>query len=243
MKVPLYKALSKLGYASRTKAASLIAAGEIRVDGVPCRDPEHPVSLHTADIRHGETQIRAEPLKVIMLYKPKSVITSSKDEQGRKTVFDLLPAEYQNLHAVGRLDYATTGLLLLTNNTKLSSWLTDPEHGVPRVYVVTVRGMMTPEKAAKMMSGIMDEGQELRPDSVIVRKSSNRESHLVITLSEGKNREIRRLCKSTGNEVTKLKRVAYGPLTLGEMQPGEFREVGISELQEAFPGFHRCSIV
>jgi len=234
--VPLCRALSKLGYTSRTQAIELITAGEITVDGSVCRDPFHPVSMQTATICHGEQSIAKQELKVILFYKPRGCITSRKDEQGRNTVYSFLPPELHTLHCVGRLDLATSGLLLLTNNTQLSEWLTNPSNGVPRVYVVTVRGMMTDEKIQLMMNGIDDCGQDLRTDSVAIRKSSRKESHLVITLSEGKNREVRRLCSSVGNEVTRLKRVSYGALTLGALEPGAFREVSREELVQVFPG-------
>lgn len=234
-KIPLYRALSKLGYSSRTEAVSLITSGAIFVDGKQCLDPEHLVQPDFTSITHSNQLITREPLRVLMLYKPRSVITSRKDEQGRPTIYSLLPPEHQKLHCVGRLDFATSGLLLLTNNTLLSAWLTDPQNGVPRVYIVSVRGLLTQDKADRMLEGIVDDGQVLKSDAVIVRKTSGRESHLVITLSEGKNREVRRLCSSVGHEVTKLKRVSYGPLTLGNLAPGQFRVVERGELCKAFP--------
>ncbi len=117
----------------------------------------------------------------------------------------------------------------------LSAWLTDTQNDLPRVYIVTVRGLLTQDKADWMLTGIVDDGQVLKSDAIIVRKTSGRESHLVITLSEGKNREVRRLCSSVGHEVTKLKRVSYGPLTLGNLAPDQFREVEQEELCSAFP--------
>lgn len=243
VQVPLYRALSKLGYTSRTGALALIAAGEIRVNKTLCSDPDYLVSTDTDLLFHHDQLITQKELCVILLYKPKSIITSRKDEQDRPTVYSLLPPELQSLHCVGRLDYATSGLLLLTNNTLLSSWLTDPVNGVPRIYVVTVRGLVTPEKTRRMEEGIIEGGQELRSDSIIVRKSSRRESHLVMTLREGKNREVRRLCSSVGHEVTKLKRVAYGPLDLGTMSPGEHRHISHKELCAAFPDLQTANIL
>ncbi len=234
--VPLYRALSKLGYTSRTQALALIAAGEISVDGRFCLDPEYKVNLGKSRIYHQGSLVKPDKLRMIMLYKPKGIITSRKDEKSRPTVYSLLPHEYSNLHCVGRLDWATSGLLLLTNSTLLSSWLTDPVNNIPRVYVVTVRGLMTEQDAEQMITGIIDNNQELQSDNVIVRKASHRESHLVITLSEGKNREVRRLCGSVGHEVTKLKRVAYGGLILDNMSPGEYRELSWSEINAAFSG-------
>jgi len=240
LKVPLYRALSKLGYTSRTQALAMITAGEISVDGTKCSDPEQLISLQSTKIYHNGSLIKREELKMIMLYKPKGIITSRKDEQDRPTVYSLLPPELHSFHCVGRLDWATSGLLLLTNNTSLSSWLTDPENGIPRIYVVTVRGLITEEQAKQMQGGIVDDNQELKSDAVVVRKTSRRESHLVMTLTEGKNREVRRLCSSVGHEVTKLKRVAYGALTLGNLSPGEHRELSKDELIAAFPDAISC---
>jgi pseudouridine synthase len=241
--VPLYRVISKLGYASRTNAVAMITAGEICVDGVQCLDPNRAVIPECNKIYHKEKLVCKDELRVILLYKPKGVITSTKDEQNRPTVYSLLPADLQKLHCVGRLDFATSGLLLLTNNTLLSAWLTNPENGVPRVYVVTVRGLLTPEKAQSMLDGIIDQGQKLKTDSVVVRKSSRRESHLIITLTEGINREIRRLCSSVGNEVTRLKRVSYGPLTLGTMSPGDYRDISREELCADFLDIRKAGIV
>lgn len=236
-KIPLYRALSKLGYTSRTQALSMIAAGEISIDGKPCFDPDCLVSMHTSQLKHHNEIVTHKDLCIILLYKPKNVITSRKDELGRATIYSLLPPELHSLHCVGRLDWATSGLLLLTNNTMLSSWLTDPGNGIPRVYVVTVRGLVTVQKTEQMNNGINDWDQILRSNAIVIRKSSNRESHLIVTLTEGKNREVRRLCSSVGHEVTKLKRVAYGALTLGDMSPGEYRHLSSEGLLSAFPGF------
>ena len=234
--VSLCRALSKLGITSRTQAQHLIRLGEITVNGVVCRDPERSVQLETAVISHKGRKLALAPRKVIMLYKPRSIITSTKDEQNRPTVYSLLPPELHHLHCVGRLDWATSGLLLLTNDSKLSSWLTEPANAVPRVYTLTVRGRVTEPEADQMRGGIVDDDETLRAASVLVRKASGRESHLVLTLQQGKNREIRRLCNAIGHEVTRLKRVSFGGLTLGNLQPGEFRELTAEELSSAFPG-------
>jgi 23S rRNA pseudouridine2605 synthase len=238
-KVPLYRALSKLGIASRTQTRTWIEAGEIKINGTVCRDPEQLVTPEKDSIIHGEKIAERAPLHVIMLNKPKSVITTRSDEQGRPTVYTLLPQEFHSLHSVGRLDWASTGLLLFTNNTKLSSWLTDPVNHIPRTYVVTAKGLVTEETIKVMMTGIINEGQNLVANNVILRKSSKRESHLIVTLTEGKNREIRRLCKSFGHEVTKLKRVSFGGLELGDLAPGTFREVSVEEIPKAFAGVQR----
>jgi pseudouridine synthase len=141
-------------------------------------------------------------------------------------VFDVLGEEAEGLIAVGRLDFATSGLLLLTNDTQLAERLTNPSTGVRRCYMVTVRGEVTDESCARLEAGVDD----LRAERVMIRKRSRRETHLVVDLTEGKNREIRRLFKAIGHEVTRLLRVSFGPITLGTLKPGEWREVGRQEL-------------
>ena len=145
-------------------------------------------------------------------------------------MFDLLGDAAASLVAVGRLDLATTGLLILTTDTQLANRLADPEAGFVRRYVVTVRGMLSDESAARMVDGI----DGLRASRVTIRKRSKRETHLLVELTEGKNREIRRLCEAIGQEVTALKRIAFGGLELGSLRPGEWREVTRQELAAAF---------
>jgi 23S rRNA pseudouridine2605 synthase len=234
-RVPLERAFSKLGHASRGQARELILAGRVRVNGMIRKDPLFPVTPETAILEVDGKRLGRQGWRALILHKPKSVVTTRSDEKGRATVFSLLKDDGNGLHAVGRLDFATTGLLILTNDTRLSSWLTDPENQVLRTYVVTVRGEITPEKLKTLQKGVMDEGEFLKPDKIELKKASGRESHLVVTLSEGKNREIRRLFLSIGNEVTRLKRIAFGGLELGDLPAGETRELTREEIEKAFP--------
>ena len=229
-RVPLARALSKLGISSRTAATAQILAGRVAVDGRVIRDPSHPVVPERARITvDGETARRGR-WRLLLLNKPRGTVTTRRDPQGRPTVFDLLGDEARGLVAVGRLDLATTGLLLLTSDTQLAHRLTDPESGVVRRYVVTVRGNLTDDEAARMIAGFDD----IHADSVHVRKRSARESHLIVELREGRNREIRRLCASVGHEVTALKRIAFGGLELGDLPPGQWRSVSRDEVRQAF---------
>jgi pseudouridine synthase len=125
---------------------------------------------------------------------------------------------------------ASTGLLLLTNDTRLSDHLTDPANAIPRVYVVTVEGRLTDDEMKRAEQGVLDEGERLKPSAITLRKASNKESHLLVELVEGKNREIRRLFKSLGHRVRKIKRIAFGPLKLGDLEPGTYRPVSPEEL-------------
>ncbi|MGV3591692.1 MAG: pseudouridine synthase, partial [Gammaproteobacteria bacterium] len=162
--------------------------------------------------------------------KPRGYVTTRSDEKGRRTVFDLLPPALQHLHAIGRLDMQTSGLLLLTNDTRLSSGLTDPANAVPREYAVSVDGKIEPATIERVLHGIEDDGELLRASDVRVRKLSGRESHLFVTLHEGRNRELRRLFKAAGHEVNALKRLAFGTVVLGELESGKYRTLDADEL-------------
>jgi 23S rRNA pseudouridine2605 synthase len=228
--VPLVRALSKLGLASRTQTAEWIAAGRLTVNGRVCRDPHVAVVPERDRFELDGTELVQHARICIALHKPKGYVTTRSDEKGRKTVFDLLPASLQHLHAIGRLDMHTSGLLLLTNDTRLSSYLTDPANAVPREYAVSVDGKVSAETLQRVLTGVEDAGELLRASAVRVRKLSGRESHLFVTLHEGRNRELRRLFKALGHEVNKLKRLAFGPIALGELESGKYRELEPGEL-------------
>jgi len=236
-KVPLERALSKLGAASRSQTRDWILKGRLQVNGRTVHDTQFMVSPEKDKFTVDGRPMQKDGWQAIMLNKPKAVITTASDEKGRRTVFDLLPSELRTLHPVGRLDMATTGLLILTNDTRLSSYLTDPANAILRTYIVTVAGEMTEADLARAAAGIMDEGELLKPAGLTLRKASSRESHLTVELTEGKNREIRRLFEALGHEVTALKRVAFGPVRLGTLEPGQFRRLTREELniKEARP--------
>ncbi|HEY0962194.1 MAG TPA: pseudouridine synthase [Pseudomonadales bacterium] len=228
--VPLSRALSKLGLASRTQTVEWIAAGRLAVNGRVCRDPALPVVPERDRFALDGQDLAPQARTCIVLHKPRAYVTTRSDEKGRKTVFDLLPAPLQHLHAVGRLDMHTSGLLLLTNDTRLSSGLTDPANAVPREYAVSVDGKIDDDTIELLLRGIEDDGELLRASAVRVRKLSGRESHLFVTLHEGRNRELRRLFKAAGHEVNKLKRLAFGPVDLGELGSGNYRTLDAGEI-------------
>jgi 23S rRNA pseudouridine2605 synthase len=234
--VPLERALSKLGIASRTQAREWILAGRVRVNGVLREDPGFPVVPERARIVVDEELVERAGFRAYLLNKPRGTITTRSDEKGRPTVFSLLREGEGHLSAVGRLDWATTGLLILTNDTRLAAWLTDPASAVTRTYILTVRGKVTEPELERLRAGLVDDGERLRAEEAILRKASGRESHLTLRLREGKNRELRRMLSAIGHEVTRLKRVAYGGLELGELAPGAYRALSLPELRAAFPG-------
>ncbi len=234
MKKPLNRILSKRGISSRTQADALIRAGKVRVGGQVIRDPLRAFELERTDIQiDGAEPTRQAPL-TIAFHKPKGTVVTRSDEKGRPTVFDLLE-NLPNLVAVGRLDLATTGLLILTNDTEFSGWVTDPKNSIPRVYVVTVRGNVAEETVQRLVQGIDEKGELLQAEQIEIIKASNRETHLKVTLTEGKNREIRRMFKHLEHEVTRLKRISFGGIELGTTAPGKWRELSQADLASAFP--------
>lgn len=201
------------------------------VRGRVTRDPGQPVSPERDAIAVDALPARRSARRVIALHKPRGYVTTRRDPQGRPTVYDLLPAGSDGLQAVGRLDLATSGLLLFTNDTQLAHRLTDPESAVPRTYLATVRGELGDEVTARLVAdGVEDEGERLQPSRLELRKRSGRETHLTVVLTEGRNRELRRMFAAVGHEVTRLKRVAFGRLELGDLPVGHTREVDPDEI-------------
>jgi len=221
--VPLNRALSKLGIMSRAQATDAILGGRVRVDGRLVRAPSTPVNPETARIELDGRRARKAAWRTVLFHKPRGVVTTRSDPEGRRTVFDVLGEAGEGLVAVGRLDLATSGLLLLTTDTRLADWLTDPANEVPRLYVVTVRGRVNAEDVRDLAG------------TITIRKASDRESHLLVELREGKNRQVRRMFERMGREVTALKRVRFGAIELGTLQPGDHREVLRKEMSKAFP--------
>jgi 23S rRNA pseudouridine2605 synthase len=227
--VALERALSKLGLASRTEARGLIAGGRVTVDGRSVRDPLQPVVPERVRITiDGEARAQAAP-RTIVLHKPRGVVTTRRDPEGRSTVYDLVREAGPHLQAVGRLDLASSGLLLFTTDTRLAARLTDPANAVGRVYVVTVRGAVDDAAVTTLRRGMTIDGAPASPRAVTVRQRSGRETHLVVELDEGRNREIRRLFAAVGHEVTRLLRVSFGGVALGTLPAGRWRDLTAAE--------------
>jgi len=235
--VSLERALSKLGLASRSQAHALVLEGRVSVGGRIVLDPSARIVPERVTITiDGAVQDKSGRITIV-LHKPRGYVTTRSDPEGRKTVYDLLADLPERVVPVGRLDLATSGLLLLTNDTQFGNWLTDPHSAVPRVYLATVEGRATPDIAAQLTTGVVAGGERLRASSAVVRKASMRESHLVLTLEQGKNREVRRLLAAVGHPVTQLRRVQFGGVELGTLGPGKWRRLSDDELSDAFPGY------
>ena len=228
--------LSKRGIASRGTSQEWIRAGRVRINGRVIRDPATWVLWPRDSVSIDDQPVQDSVKRFFLFHKPKGVITTRRDEQGRKTIFDVLPADLGYMHAVGRLDRATSGLLLLTNDSALSSYLTDPTNKVMRTYLVSVRGAFTEAQATEAVAGLVEGGERLQCHSVRVQKQSGRESHLEVVLTQGKNREIRRLFKALGHEVTRLRRIQYGPFKLKDLPSGAWREIPIEDVRKTLSG-------
>jgi 23S rRNA pseudouridine2605 synthase len=210
------------------------------VDGRPVTDPRWPVVPERARIAIDGRQRARPPRRTIVFHKPRGVVTTRRDPQQRPTVYDAIGSAARGLMPVGRLDVASSGLLILTNDTRLAHAILDPAAGLPRLYAVTVRGEVTPAEVRVLRDGVMSGGERLSLASVTVRKTSRRESHVLVELREGKNREVRRLFAAIGHEVTRLKRVGFGTLALGDLAPGEWRELSSEEIATSLvPGRRR----
>lgn len=234
-RVPLYRALSKLGKASREEAKTLILTGKVKVHGSVELDPNRMINPDRAHIEIAGKKALKEQTRLILLHKPAGYLTTKRDPEGRPTVYDLLPEEFRSFHPVGRLDQHTSGLLLLTNSTKISHYLTEPKNKIPRTYVVQVRGLVTEEEMNQMKKGIIDQEDHLQFYEVSLLKSSRKESKLEVVLLEGLYREIRRMLKHFDHEVTQLKRIQFGSIVLGSLASGGIQELQVKNMGMELP--------
>lgn len=226
----LDRLLSKAGAGSRTDAARLIRAGRVSVNGRAVRDPEAWVLPDQDRVLLDGRPLRAPRREYLVLSKPKGVMTTARDPQGRRTVFDLLPQREGHLFTVGRLDLDTSGLLLLTNDSDFAEKLTNPEHGVPKTYLVKASTRLDENQLQALRDGVeLADGPTLPAEVVKLREPGGR-TVFELTIREGRNRQVRRMLEAVGSKVLKLVRVRIGPLSLDAMQPGEWRELSPQEV-------------
>jgi 23S rRNA pseudouridine2605 synthase len=231
-RVGLARALSKLGYCSRSSAAELIREGRVRLNGTTRRDPETPIHLGRDRIDVDGRPAAGARKIYLMMNKVRGVVTSASDEKHRATVYGNLPGDLPWLAPVGRLDKASEGLLLLTNDSEWAAQITAPETHLDKTYHVQVDALVDPEDLQRLARGVRaEDGEMLRAKSVAVLRHGERNSWLVITLDEGKNRQIRRMLEAMGMEVLRLVRVAIGPLALGDLAKGAHRALTAEEKQ------------
>ncbi|HXM93723.1 MAG TPA: pseudouridine synthase [Candidatus Dormibacteraeota bacterium] len=223
-KAGLARALSKLGYCSRSQAAELIRAGRIRVNGAVTKDPETPVHWGKDRLEADGQPVSQSKKIYFILNKPRGIVTTADDEQGRKTVYGFLPKGAPWVSPVGRLDKASEGLLLLTNDSEWAARVTAPETHLDKMYHVQIGGVADATLTKALENGVTTNfGDFLRAKRAAILRHGDRNSWLEIILDEGKNRHIRRMLEHLGMEVLRLIRVSIGPVTLGELPKGEVR--------------------
>lgn len=231
-RVTVARALSKLGFCSRTQAEALVLAGRVTVDGRKTTQLETWVDLATSKIAVDGNPIAAEAFVYYMLNKPRGLVTTRHDPQGRPTVYDCLKhLDHAHLSPVGRLDKASEGLLLFTNDTEFAQALLDPETHVPKTYHVQIDRLVSAEKLAAFVTGVEHDGDWLQARRADILREGDKNAWLDIELDEGKNRQIRRMLQTLEIEVLRLVRVAIGDLPLGNLGKGEVRLLSSDEVQ------------
>jgi 23S rRNA pseudouridine2605 synthase len=231
----LQKVLARAGVASRRQCEALITAGRVQVNGQVARTLGIRVHPGRDRIQVDGEAVRVEAPVTILLHKPAGYITSRSDPQGRAIVTSLLPEKgLPRLFPVGRLDWDTEGLLLLTNDGELANALTHPRFAVRKVYHAKVSGHPTPEALALLTRGVMSDGEMLRALQVEPHHPTRQNTWIAITLEQGRYRQVRRMCEAIGHPVLKLTRVALGPVTLGTLPRGQWRPLSPAELRRLY---------
>jgi pseudouridine synthase len=232
----LDRVLSRFGIASRTVSLEYIRAGRLKVNGKVEHDPERWIWPERDVVHLDGKRLRPVPRTYLLLYKPKGVITSHGDPDGRKTIYDLLGASGRWVAPVGRLDKDTSGLLLLTNDTEFGHAVMSPESQVPKTYMAKISALLTDEAIAQLACGVeMKRGDRAHPRSVRRLEDRGKYTWLEIVLTEGKNREVRRMIEAIGFKVLKLVRIRIGPLTLAGLEVGKWRALTPQEISALRP--------
>jgi 23S rRNA pseudouridine2605 synthase len=227
--IGLARALSKLGYSSRSQASELIRAGRVSLNNKIRRDPEQPVNLAHDHIQVDGNRVFQQKKVYLMLNKPRGIVTTASDEQGRDTIYSLLDASLPWLGPVGRLDKASEGLLLLSNDSKWAARITDPKTHVDKSYHVQINAVADESLLQALHNGVWDGGDFLQAKKVCILRGGERNTWLEIVLDEGKNRQVRRMVAHFDLEVLRLIRVAIGPLALGDLAKGKTRFLTMNE--------------
>jgi 23S rRNA pseudouridine2605 synthase len=222
--VGLARALSKLGFCSRSQAASLIREGKVRLNGSIVKNPESPIRLGKDRIVVEGKRLRAAEKVYLVLNKPRGIVTTAADERGRETIYSLLPSNLQWIAPVGRLDQASEGLLLLTNDSEWAVHITDPASHLDKSYHVQINTVANERLLDALERGIeIPKGGVLKAKRAKLIRAGEKNCWIEIVLDEGKNRQIRRMLDARGVEVLRLIRVSIGPLQLGELAKGAHR--------------------
>lgn len=234
MQIRLQKILSQAGVASRRTAETLITQGRVTVNGRTVTEMGTKADPAVDDIRVDGRRVKgAERTRYILLNKPAGYVTTRLDPQRRPTVIDLLTGVREYVYPVGRLDYDTEGLLLLTNDGELAAMLTHPRHGVERTYEARVAGMPDADALDRLRTGIPLDGRRTLPAEVTLvnDRRGDRDGVLILTIREGRNRQVRRMCEAVGHPVKSLRRIKVGPISDRRLKPGQWRELTAEEVR------------
>jgi len=225
--------LSRHGVCSRRRALEIIQAGRVSVNGQPQHEPSTPVDPTNDKVVVDGKVVGQKAYQYILLNKPAGYVTTKAQFHGEKSVFDILPSQFRHLSPVGRLDKDTEGLLLLTNDGDVAYRLTHPKFQIEKTYFVCVYGILKPEEKDELERGILIEGEKTAPAKIKdVKPFKDRtKTEFLMTIHEGKKRQIRLMCEAVGHKVAYLKRIAQGPLVLGDLPCGRWRELTKDEVQ------------
>ena len=227
----LERVFSKAGFGSRTDARQWIGSGRVGVNGRIVRNADQWVDLDRDRITLDGKPLRSARKTYTLLYKPKGYLTTWRDPQGRPTVYDLLEDAGTWLSPVGRLDLDTSGLLLLTNDTDFAERITNPDHKVPKTYQVKASTLLSDEQLEQLRKGVELNDGLTGPAEVRRLRDGPKYTFLEITITEGRNRQVRRMLEAAGSKVLKLVRTAIGPIRIGELPIGKWRELTAEELR------------
>jgi pseudouridine synthase len=216
----------------------LIGAGKIRVNGKIIRNPDHWVDLDRDRITLDGQPLRAAEKAYVLLYKPKGFLTTRRDPEGRPTVYDLTADVGTWLSHVGRLDMDSSGLILLTNDTDFAERLTNPAHQVPKTYLLKSSTLLSDDQIEQLRRGVELSDGATRPAEVVRLRDGARHTFLEMTITEGRNRQVRRMIEAVGGKVLKLVRVAIGPIQIEDLQIGKWRNLSAQEVQTLFAQSH-----
>ena len=232
-KIRLQKIIADSGICSRRKAEELIAQGRVKINGRPCKVGDKADPIKDIVSIDGERVVfeRKKAYRYIMLKKPRGYVTTMSDELDRKCVTELLDGVDARVYPIGRLDKNSEGLLLFTNDGNFANEIMHPSKHVTKTYRVTVRPDVDDEVLVKLSEGVVIDGRKTLPCTVLVLDKQPGRTVLQMTISEGRNRQIRKMCESVGLEVARLKRTAVGPIKLGMLKPGTWRDLKPEELR------------
>jgi 23S rRNA pseudouridine2605 synthase len=229
--VRLQKFLAEAGVASRRASEQIILEGRVRVNGEIVRQLGSKIDPEQDKVDLDGKPVRSKRKLYLALHKPRGCVCSRKDEHGRPTVFDLLPKEWLNLHTVGRLDFASEGLLFLTNDGEFALRLTHPRYGVRKRYLATVEGRVDDAMLRLLEKGVWHDGEQLKAERARLASTSGSQCVVELELAEGKNREVRRMFESQGLTVRRLLRTQIGKIKLGELKTGRWRTLTLTEIK------------